>query len=286
MNYVFYYSDEDSDYVPENDSNETSELDKSKELLPKVCSEINDENIISINDDDLAEVEVHEPEDPYQVQQELTQLFEQSKTSPIKTYTVPTTSSLPFALKHPVTNKRIKLQSDSSLTSSVIEKLPNTVSSSANIEIIPQSIINSSVKEQTASNSGDNANISITSSNPSAQNDFKETKAIIHYDSLDDGPSLPTIEMIFSMANVPRDFPPLNPEEPEILTTKIIKPNDSNDVIQLIDSDDDDIVCMDNSPASPTNYSPREDPYPGGIVAEAALTLNNHQNQDNVILLD
>ena len=274
-----------------------SELEKSKVILPKISSIIkNDRELISVDDNDGFDGEVNTPEDPYQVQQELTNLFEQSKHSPIKTYPRPNISSLPFALKHPATNKRVLLQSDLSRSTADVNppktnlSLEDDDSSDRSSENISCSMIDNLQKQPIASGSGEPSNNTSMSTPSDAKKGVKETVMnIVHCSSNEEGCQLPSIEMIFSMANVPRDFPPTinrNSENPEIVTTKIITFNDTNDVVQLSESDDDDVICMDENPSSPTDYSPREDPYDHGnsILRRASSSIG--ENNEDVILLD
>ena len=74
---------------------------------------IEDSNSSSGSEDDISE-------NPYQVQEELTKLFQQSKKSPIKTYQ--NSNIKPFGLKHPTTHKKVALLAacSSSQTSSII----------------------------------------------------------------------------------------------------------------------------------------------------------------------
>jgi hypothetical protein len=287
------FSDDDSDFRPDDGSTETSELDKSKITISEESSIIkNDRELISVDDNDASDSEVNSPEDPYQVQQELTKLFEQSKYSPIKTYPVPNIPSLPFALKHPVTKKRVLLQSDLSMNTTDINHLPKTNlsledSSDRSSESISSSMIDNLQIQPIASSSCEPSNNTSTSTPSDAKKVVKEIGRSL---SNDEECQLPTIEMIFSMAHVPRDFPPTidkDSEKPEIVTTKIITFNDTNDVVQLSESDDDDVICMDENPSSPTDYSPREDPYnhENNIIMRSSSSIVENL-EDNVILLD
>lgn len=297
MSCLFDFSDDDevSDDDHDKGSNEADESNKSENDLPKMSPKTNNAmELILI--DDMSDDEVEEPEDPNQVQQELTKLFEESKNSPRRRAPEPYTSTLPFALKHPITHKRVMLQPESSMCVSVINKHPkSTVCSSSNVENNSSSRIDIIERqpEPTTSSSTNTSSIS-SSSTSSIEKKINEIEIINSFKPLDDnGPELPSIAMTFSISNAPIDISDMmnttlsDPEEPEIVATHIINVNDSDDNIQLIESDDDDIICMEENPRSPTDYRPRETPcdYDNDIGAPSTSTAGN-TSDDTVILLE
>jgi hypothetical protein len=131
-------SDDDSDYLPENGTTETSDVEKSRlnitdstcnvtnnvpknsttdtgngdkrrPSLPDSTSNASENDVITIDDDEISEDEMKEPEDREKVREELTKLFEESRYTGNKNVPPPVSSRLPFAIKHPVTHKRVKI---------------------------------------------------------------------------------------------------------------------------------------------------------------------------------
>ena len=210
---------------------------------------IEDSNSSSESEDDISE-------NPYQVQEELTKLFQQSKKSPIKTYQ--SSNIKPFGLKHPTTHKKVALlpACSSSPKSSIINdhvgNRNTTLPCNKDLETICTS--SSSERDLVLPCSLSNDESSYTTVDKQQTTSTSESTNIDNQEC-----NLPTIEMTFSMANMPRDFPNTQDDntDPEILTTKIIG-FDSNNVVE-IESDDDDIVCIDDSSDSYIDYRPRED---------------------------
>ena len=309
---VSFFSDEDdSDFVPDEETTETSDTDKNKVNVPEIASDevpnnsskeasivpsnevpnippsnLVDKGTILIEDDtSSSESEGDKLENPFEVQEELSRLFQQSKHSPIKTYQISSTNMTPFALKHPTTQKRVALQAACSFSPKLCQTKDN---------VTPNTNLASSDKHlQTVSSSSDrdlvlpstSQRLSTSNTTVNDLSNYPEIPNISHCKDLisNEQGFLPTIEMTFSMANIPGDFPNMNrnSKNPEIVTTKIVG-FDSNDVIDL--ESDDDIVCIDDNLDSSIDYSPREDllieqnnrPHPSSII----------NTEENVVLLD
>ena len=249
----------------------------SNNLIENQSILIEDSNSSSESEDDISE-------NPYQVQEELTKLFQQSKKSPIKTYQ--SNNIKPFGLKHPTTHKKVALlpACSSSLKSSIINdpvgnrnttfarnEHPEKVcalSSSENDLVLPCSLS----KDESSYTTVDKQQTTSTS----------ESTNIIDNQEC----NLPTIEMTFSMANIPRDFPNTQDDntDPEILTTKIIG-FDSNNVVE-IESDDDDIVCIDDSSDSNIDYRPREDLSTQTNTIYRSIPTISRDIEEHTVILD
>ena len=140
LNKYFYlsFSDDDSDYLPEDGATETSDVEKSRlNITDSTCNATNNApknsttdagngdkprprapdstsnasegDVITIDDDEISEDEMKEPEDREKVREELTKLFEESRYTRNQNVPPPVSSRLPFAIKHPVTHKRVKI---------------------------------------------------------------------------------------------------------------------------------------------------------------------------------
>ena len=132
------FSDDDSDYLPEDGATETSDVEKSRlnitdstcnatnnvpknsttdtgngdkrrPSVPDSTSNASENDVITIDDDEISEEEMKEPEDREKVREELTKLFEESRYTGNQNVPQPVSSRLPFAIKHPVTHKRVKI---------------------------------------------------------------------------------------------------------------------------------------------------------------------------------
>jgi len=236
-----------------------------------------DSNSSSGSEDDISE-------NPYQVQEELTKLFQQSKKSPIKTYQK--SNIKPFGLKHPTTHKKVALLAacSSSQTSPIINdhigKRDTTLTHNKDLETI--CALSSSERDLVLPCSLSN----IESSYPTV--DKQQTTSTGESTNIIDNQegNLPTIEMTFSMANIPRDFPNTQDDstDPEILTTKIIG-FDSNNVVE-IESDDDDIVCIDDSSDSYIDYRPREDLSIQTNALYRSIPRVSRDIEENTVTLD
>ena len=296
---IFSDDDEFSDNDQDNGSNDADQANKSGNDLPKTSPKPNNgAEVILIDDDVLSDDSEDEPKDPYQIQQELTMLFAESKNFPREIPIAPETftSNLPFALKHPLTHRRVMLQPGAPMSVLVVDKYPKSaVRSSTNVENISSSRINSAEKQpDTTTSSSENVNSISSSSTSSIEKKPAEIEIINSFKPLDDKTSqLPTIEMSFSMRNPPRTISDMmnttlgDTEEIEVLQTNIINANDSQDNVQLIESDDD-IICMEDNPCSPIDYTPRENPYDycyNAIVPPSTSTGGN-ASDNTVILLD
>ena len=132
------FSDDDSDYLPEDGATETSDAekirlnitdstcnatnnvpknsttdtgngDKRRPSVPDSTSNASENDVITIDDHEISEDEIKEPEDRQKVREELTKLFEESRYTRNQNVPPPISSRLPFAIKHPVTHKRVKI---------------------------------------------------------------------------------------------------------------------------------------------------------------------------------
>ena len=186
-------------------------------------------------------------------------LFQQSKQSPIKTYQLSSTNMQPFALKHPTTHKRVALLAPCSF-SSTQRQMEHNVTPNVNLarsheglKTMTCSTTSSFEKDLDPASSGQTITVNDRSN-------CQESLVIRNSgDLLESNQGFcPTIEMTFSMANIPGDFPNMNGDSkhPEVVTTKIVG-FDSDDVVEL--ESDDEIVCIDDSADSSIDYCPRED---------------------------
>ena len=94
---------------------------------------------------------------------------------------------------------------------------------------------------------------------------------------------LPTIEMTFSMAYKPQDFPVSeeHSSDPDIVTTKIIG-FETEDVVEI--ESDDEIVCIDDGDHSYIDYRPREDT--SNEVNYTTPSTSSKNIEPNTVVLD
>merc|ERR1712141_460613 len=95
--------------VPNNSTTDTGNGDKRRPSVPDSTSNASENDVITIDDDEISEEEMKEPEDREKVREELTKLFEESRYTGNQNVPQPVSSRMPFAIKHPVTHKRVKI---------------------------------------------------------------------------------------------------------------------------------------------------------------------------------
>ena len=245
---------------------------------------IEDESILIDDSNSSSESEDDISENPHLVQEELTKLFQQSKKSPIKTYQ--SNNVKPFGLKHPTTHKKVALlpACSSSPKSSIInDHVSNrNCTLTCNEHLKKTCALSSSERDLVLPCSLSKDESSYTTVDKQQSTSTSESTNIIDNQEC----NLPTIEMTFSMANMPRDFPNTQDDntDPEILTTKIVG-FDSNDVVE-IESDDDDIVCIDDSSDSYIDYRPKEDLSTQTNTIYRSIPIVSRDIEEHTVILD
>ena len=321
--YFDFSDDEDSDYEPDDETTETTDTERNKLEVQNISSNetsniasneesnaqanktidninnvgkkllsneeqntrpsnlIGSDAILIDDSESSSESDDNLSQSPRQIQDELTKLFQQSKQSPIKTYQV--TNHKPFALLHPTTHKKVALQPACSISprTSAIEHSKNieadSNSPSRNCLQTMQGAVSSSLGE----NSVPPGSIQNTDNLNKLQPPSRASDSGYLIDS-EEG-QLPTIEMTFSMAYKPQDFPV--PEEdssdPDIVTTKIIG-FETEDVVEI--ESDDEIVCIDDGDHSYIDYRPREDS--SNEVNYNTPSTSSKNIEPNTVILD